>query len=278
MPNCFHKVSIKSRPNPQIGKKGLFMHLRFIQARVKADNIHRLRAVYEEKIIPAMQGVDGCLYIGLFHNIRHPDECISLSFWSDRKKIDSYEKSGVFTILLNTSKPYFDDSSEWQMNLSDDLTLTYTQLPQEAVVKDFAITSPDQKPLISDKTFFVRVVSHQVRTGMEEDFRRIYNNEVLSSLTQISGCRSAYLTENPEDKGKLFSITIWDSQGDADKYEQSGLFNTLLDKLKPTLSGVYQWKMRLERETGAQVRTTDDITVEGYSMLTGKSFQSKGAI
>jgi quinol monooxygenase YgiN len=248
------------------------MHLRFVQVKIKSDNIHKLQSVYEEKIIPTMQTVDGCLYIGLFHNVQHPDECISLSFWSERGKIDSYEKSGVFTELLNASKPYFDESSEWQMNLSDDLTLTYTQVPQEAIVKDFTISSPDQQPIIYDKTLFVRTVSHQVHSGMKEDFKRIYNDEVLPLLTKVSGCRSAYLTENPKDEGKLFSITIWDTHSDADEYEQSGMFNTLLNKLKPTLSGVYQWKMRLERETGAQIVTTADITVEGYTMLTGKSF------
>jgi quinol monooxygenase YgiN len=251
------------------------MHLRFVQVKIKSDNIHRLRSVYEERIIPTMQTVDGCLYIGLFHNIQHPDECISLSFWSDRGKIDSYEKSGVFGELLNASKPYFDESSEWQMNLSDDLTLTYTQVPQEAIVKDFTISSSNQQPIIYDKTLFVRIVSHQVHSRMKEDFKRIYIDEVLPALTQINGCRSAYLSENPEDEGKLFSITIWDTHADADKYEQSGMFDTLLNKLKPALSGVYQWKMRLERETGAQVVTTDDITVEGYSILTGKSFQLK---
>jgi len=254
------------------------MHLRFVQVRIKPDNIHSLRSVYEEKIIPTMQTVDGCLYIGLFHNIQHPDECISISLWSDRDKIDSYEKSGVFAELLNASNKYFDESSEWQMNLSDDLTLTYTQIPQEAVVKDFIISSSDQRPIIYGKTLYVRIVSHQVHSGMKDEFKRIYNNEVLPILTKVYGCRSAYLTENPEDEGKLFSISIWDTHADADKYEQSGLFDTLLNKLKPALSGVYQWKMRLERETGAQAVTTDDITVEGYSILTGKSFQLKGSI
>jgi quinol monooxygenase YgiN len=252
------------------------MHLRFVQVRIISSNIHKLRSVYEEKIIPTMQTIEGCLYVGLFHNIQHPDECISISLWSDREKIDTYEKSGVFTELLNASKPYFDQSSEWQINLSDDLTLTYTQVPQEAVVKDFTISSSNQQPIVSDKTLFVRIVSHQVHSGMKEDFKRIYNNEVLPPLTKVSGCRSAYLTENPEDEGKLFSITIWDTHADADNYEQSGMFNTLLNKLKPALSGVYQWKMRLEQETGAQVVTTDDITVEGYSMITGMSFPLKG--
>lgn len=260
------------------GKGVEVMHLRFVQVKIKSDNIHRLISVYEEKIIPIMQTVDGCLYVGLFNNIQHPDECISLSFWSDRGKIDRYEKSGVFADLLNACKPYFEESSEWQMNLSDDLTLTYTQIPREAVVKDFTISYSDPQPIIYDKTFFVRIVSHQVHSDMKEEFKRIYNNEVLLSLGKVNGCRSAFLTENPEDEGKLFSITIWDAHADADEYEQSGLFNTLLDKLKHTLSGVYQWKMQLEKESGVQVMTTADITVEGYSMLTGKNFQSKGSI
>lgn len=252
------------------------MHLRFVQVRIASSNINMLRSVYEAKIIPTMQTIEGCLYVGLFQNTQHPDDCISISLWSDRGKIDAYEKSGVFTKLLDASKPYFDQSSEWKMNLSDDLTLTYTQVPQEAVVKDFTISSSGQQPIISDKTLFVRIVSHQVHAGMKEEFRKIYDGEVLPSLRMVSGCRSAYLMEYPEDEGKLFSITIWDTHADADVYEQSGMFETLLDKLRPTLSGVYQWKMRLERETGAQIVTTDDITVEGYAMVTGMSFPSKG--
>jgi hypothetical protein len=33
---------------------------------------------------------------------------------------------------------------------------------------------------------------------------------------------------------------------------------------------LYHWKMSLEKESGAQVRTSDDLRVDHYSLVTGR--------
>jgi heme-degrading monooxygenase HmoA len=250
------------------------MYLRFVQVKIKEETLPELRRIYEETIIPALQSTDGCLFVSLIHNIQHPEECISMTMWSAKQKSEAYEQSGAFDTLLGTSKPLFDDSSEWQIHLSDDLTLTYDPIPQEPVVKAYTVSSSTDPAKIPQGTsLYIRIVSHRVQTGMKDAFTRIYNTEILPFLRNVSGCRYATLcAEMVQDESNLISISIWDARSDADNYERSGLFDTFVQKLSPTLSGMYQWKMQLQRETHAQVMTTNDVTVEGYSIITGKSF------
>jgi heme-degrading monooxygenase HmoA len=121
-------------------------------------------------------------------------------------------------------------------------------------------------------TPFIRIVSHQVNSGMKKEFADIYNRHILPALRQVRGCQQAYLIENNSDADKLLSMTVWESREAALEYEHTGVFNSLIDRLKPTLSGVYQWKMQLQQETGAQVVSTADIAVDGYTVVTSKSF------
>ena len=63
-----------------------------------------------------------------------------------------------------------------------------------------------------------------------------------------------------------------DSKEQADAYEQSGRYAQLVDKVAPMLSSLLQWKMSLDPSRQATVATSDDLTVEGYHVVTGESF------
>jgi heme-degrading monooxygenase HmoA len=94
----------------------------------------------------------------------------------------------------------------------------------------------------------------------------------LPALRQVKGCRYAYLTENAKEKNRIISLTIWDSKQDAEAYEQSGLFESLKTKIEHTFAEIYQWKMQLEKDSGGQVVTSEEMTVGGYKVVAGKSF------
>jgi hypothetical protein len=82
------------------------------------------------------------------------------------------------------------------------------------------------------------------------------------------------LTTSTEKEDEAISLTVWDSKEDADTYEESGLFEKLIKKLEPTLSDLYQWKMSLDKEENWKLRTSDDMAVKYYKVVTGESFQS----
>jgi hypothetical protein len=95
---------------------------------------------------------------------------------------------------------------------------------------------------------------------------------MLPALRNFPGCRFAFMTENAMDEQILLSVTLWESKAAADAYEASGLFASFLKKAEPTFAGLYRWKMALEHEERARMVTSEDISLDEYSVVTGKSF------
>lgn len=249
------------------------MYMRFVQLKVKPDKYSAMYGHYTDEVIPTLQKVKGCLYACLIRSEHHEDECISMTLWEDRRHAEAYEKSGVFGELLRQAAPHLADASEWRIHLSEDLKLEYAPVPATPVVNSFNITAEKSSHSVPHgQSLFVRIVSPQIREGKTDEFRKIYTEEVLPALRSVPECRYAYLTENVKETNQLLSVTIWDSHQHAEAYEQSGVFAALIDKLKHTFSEVYQWKMQLQKESAGQVVTSQDLTVEGYSVVTGKSF------
>lgn len=249
------------------------MIMRLLQVKIKPDLLSEVRQMYDEKAMPILRAVPGCLYASLIQSVDRADECMSLTLWETREQADAYEQSNVFKELITEAQPYFAESSEWKIQLSKDLTLEYEPVVEEPVVKAYQVTDlKDSRSVPQGKPMYVRIVAPQIREGQLSEFKKIFNNEILPELRAVKGCRYAYLTENIKEQNQMISVTIWDSREDADAYHHSGVFDRLTEKVKHTFSEVYQWKMQLEQETGGQVITSDEVTVEGYRVITGKSF------
>src|SRR5574341_935625 len=115
------------------------MFMRIVQTNIRSELLGQVRAHYERRVIPTLQEVPGCLFAGLLQSVSHPDECLSMTLWDDPAHAEAYEKSGVFRELLNEAKPYFSDSSEWKIQLSEDLRLEYEPIADKPVVRSYSI-------------------------------------------------------------------------------------------------------------------------------------------
>jgi quinol monooxygenase YgiN len=251
------------------------MYMRLVHMKVKPERLGEHHKMYDEEVIPALQTVPGCLFANLIENEHHPGECISMTLWSTRDQADKYGRSDKFKELLEKAGPFLADSSEWKIHLSEDLTLLYDEVKEEPVIDAYEVTAGERSEGASQKrtaALFVRIVSPHLREEKLEEFKNIYTNDILPVLRQVKGCRYAYLTENAREKNRIISLTIWDSKQDAEAYEQSGLFETLKAKIEHTFAEVYQWKMQLEKDSGGQVVTSEEMTVGGYRVVAGKSF------
>ena len=92
-------------------------------------------------------------------------------------------------------------------------------------------------------------------------------------LQKVQGCRYAFLTEGVKERNEVLSVTIWDRKEAADVYEESGLFRKLTRKVQHTFSELYQWKLSVEKRSSVQVSSTEDLSVSGYNVVSGKVFQ-----
>jgi quinol monooxygenase YgiN len=87
----------------------------------------------------------------------------------------------------------------------------------------------------------------KIAQGKAEEFKRIYRESIIPALSEVKGCNYVYLTQRPGETNEATSVTVWSSREDAEAYEQGGLYEKLVELLRPTLSGLYQWKMDREK-------------------------------
>jgi heme-degrading monooxygenase HmoA len=251
------------------------MYMRLVHARSKPDLTWKIQQIYAEKIIPRLNKMPGCLCSCLIQSDTHEDEGVSLTLWDSQAHAEDYEKSGIFQQLLGEVKPYLSDSSEWKIQLSKDLKLEYQPVPEEPVLKAYSSFAQTDAKIPSENEFplmYMRILSLTIKPGMMEDFRKIYKEEILAVLRSVKGCRYAFMTENTQDQSEVLSLTIWDSKEDAFNYENSELFDELMEKVKHTFSELFHFKVALEKESGGKVVTTEDPRSMYYNIITGKFF------
>lgn len=252
------------------------MFMRMVQVKVKPETAAQIPLLYSKKIVPALQETPGCLYASLIKSVSHPDEAISMTLWDSMEHAEAYEQGGLFQRLMNEISPYLSDTSEWKIQLSKDFNWEYAPAQEEPVVKSYKVTTSrqDHPPLADSNTpLYVRILSVRLKPGRIEEFGRLYNSQILPVLHNVQGCRYAFLTEGVEERNEVISVTIWNSKEAADVYESSGLFRKLTRKVQHTFSELYQWKMAVEKRSSVQVSTTEDLSVSGYNVVTGKLFQ-----
>jgi heme-degrading monooxygenase HmoA len=250
--------------------------MRFVHVKFPPENLSKIQEIYDGTIIPGLQDVQGCLFASLIISESHPDEGISFTLWDSKEHVIEYEKVGLYYELLGKVLPLLSESSVWKIQLSKDMKLEYTPVPEEPVVKSFAtvVQSDTEIPAAQNESLmYLRIVSLKIKPEKMEDFRKQYSSETIPALKKVKGCRFAYLTESAEEKNEVVSVTLWDSREDAENYEKSGLFKELLEIHKDAFAHLFQWKMALEKEEHQKAVTSEDITVMGYNILTGKSFK-----
>jgi len=253
--------------------------MRFLQLKINTKYTEDIKEFYENSVLPQLQKMLGCIFAGLIKGGSEENEFVSLTFWETQEQAENYERSGVFQNLLNQAKPYLFESNEWKVQLSDKMELEYAPVTEEPVIKKYSVELQKENPAfagdklkIQSSQMYVRVVSMKIQIDKLEEFKELYSKIVIPALKETEGCRHVFLTESVNEKDEYISVTIWDSKEYADRYESSGKFQELVNQTKHTFSQFYLWKMALEKEYSAKITTTDDMKVESYNLITGKSF------
>ena len=250
------------------------MYMRFVHLRVKPEKMAAFEIFYENRVAPTLHEMKGCLFASLIQSEDHPDECISMTLWNTLEDAQDYEQSR-YDALIKENEPYLADSSEWRIQLSDDLTLEFKPVKEPPVVQAFPVATASAGAALKEAEpvqMYLRIVSGTVQPGKFEALKKVYTEETIPALLATDGCRYAYLIGGMQDSLEALSVTLWDSKEQADAYEQSGRYRQVVDKLMPMLSALFQWKMALDSSQQASVATSEDISVEGYHVVTGESF------
>jgi heme-degrading monooxygenase HmoA len=82
---------------------------------------------------------------------------------------------------------------------------------------------------------FMRLVQVEVKDGQQERLQQHYRQRIIEALETVHGCRFAGLMKSGHHHEECISLTLWESEEDAEAYERGSLFTTLLDKSHPFL-------------------------------------------
>ena len=226
-------------------------------------------------MLSAVGRVAGCIYAGVRQSAGRLDECSSLTLWESASAADEYVAGGTFNKLLDSMSPHLAGTSEWKIKLTEDQKVEYVPVGEPPTVKAYNVTLAPSSHGVAPETsgeLYVRILAVRLKAGGMQEFKGIYEHEILPALYETPGCRYAYLTEDVGNPDSALSLTVWDRRKDAESYERSGKFGLLVRKVSHLLAGLYQWKMSLGKETGRTAVTSEDLTSEGYHVVTGRGF------
>lgn len=252
------------------------MYMRLLELKVNPEGQDLAQAYYRDTVIPRLKTMKGCLFARLIQNRSEPSEFISMTLWESKEDAEAYQHSPVYQQLMAEIATILDESSVWKIRLSKDLELQYQAETPEPVVRSFPIsTQVDLKSPPAGETAprYVRIFSHRVEPGKLEEFKRLYQEEIIPVLQKTPGCLYAYMCENLQNGEEVVSFTVWKSRQAEEEYEKSGEFQKLVDRVKHTYSQLLQWKMSLARESGVKARTSDDLKIDRYQEVIGEEFK-----
>ncbi len=251
------------------------MFMRFLQLNLDPRLILDFRNFYDTEVTGKLRKTPGCLFAGLIKSKPEENEYISLTFWKTRQQAEDYENSEVFKKLFEKSRGYLIDTAEWKVQLSEDMELQYGQAEEEPKIKKYSVAAENgsgESFPAEASNLYIRVLSLIIREDKLDEFKKLYTDVIIPKLKSTKGCRSVFLTESVSGENEFISVTVWDGKEFADEYESSGKFEELTEQVKHTFSQLYLWKMSLDKEKRSKFATSDDFKVEGYDMVTGKSF------
>jgi heme-degrading monooxygenase HmoA len=251
---------------------GQFMHLRFVHLKVKEGRFHELRTFYDQRVIPAMQETKGCLFASLMQPTDNEDEYVSMTLWTSRKRAEEYEASGLYDQLLDASDDFLAEASEWRVQLKGDPGHDVPRL-QEPQVEEYPVEIAVEGSRVDESVsphLFVRIVAMRIQAGRFEELRERYNEVVVPALLETPGCLAVFLVEGIRATSRALSVTVWDNEEKAVRYEMSGAFDKLVGELSEFFSGLYQWKLSLAPSREGDEVSGRDLDVSGYHVITGR--------
>ena len=251
------------------------MFMRFVQLKVLPESIEAFERFYEFRIAPFLLDEPGCIFARLIQSDASSNKFLSFTLWKSHAEAEAYESSGHFDEILKENEPFLEDTTEWKIQLSEDNTLEYKPVKEKPTIQGMPLAAGEDQSDPSEEIgadMYVRIVSARVREDGFQGLKKMYDDFFIPQLLSTTGCHGLYLIGS-DDSDEILSITIWETKSYADVYEASGKFSKFVEMAAPYLSSLYQWKMSLNSEKQTTTKTSDDLSIEGYHVITGEQLE-----
>ncbi len=84
---------------------------------------------------------------------------------------------------------------------------------------------------------WVRLTFAKIQLEKMDEIRQIYNEDIVPTVRAQKGNVDVFFLESVEEEGEVISFTSWDRKEDGDKYEASGTYVEMVNKVKHTFAG-----------------------------------------
>jgi heme-degrading monooxygenase HmoA len=95
---------------------------------------------------------------------------------------------------------------------------------------------------------FMRLVQAKYDPAALMIIRQIYDSKIIPQLQEMKGCLFAGLIKSELDPEEGISLTLWDTQENAENYERSGMFQINMQEIRPYLQVSNEWKAQLSKD------------------------------
>ncbi len=244
------------------------MYLRFVRLLVREGAEARFDEFYRQRVIPALRETPGCRFAGLLAPWHGGDAYQSLTIWDSPEQAADYEDGPLFQTLSRESEPMLSARAEWRVRLSRDPQATLDPANRVIPSTGYVVEGGSGAGLPNKgRQLFVRILAVRIAPGRLRDFVDLYTQHVIPALRERHGCRGVILAEGAEHPDGILSITLWDREEDAVRYEASGEPERLTARLQATFSRLYDWGLTLNPAREPRAATPEVTT---YHLVQGQ--------
>ncbi|MGA7160786.1 MAG: hypothetical protein WBZ48_07275 [Bacteroidota bacterium] len=237
---------------------------------IRAEESERNAETYARSVLTALRSTHGCAFASLLQNAVNAQECISLTIWNSRKDSEEYEKSGLYVRLVDSLRPFFAESTEWKLGLSEDLSLEYTPIQIEPTVERFeeSVAGSDNISKLKAKPFAAHILTLTIQEGQSRAFEPIFSSEIHPKYTMHKGFIDIIVVR---EHHKFRIISFWDETVDIESSSGVHSISYLLESIYKILPSFVRWKVS---HSGAVHLTasSEDFKATVYRCLTAEWF------
>ena len=246
------------------------MFLRMVSMGVQAEHSEVFAKAYDENVISVLRLQPGCSFASLLQNIDDPKDCISVTIWESKKATEEYEHSGVFKALVESLRSFYEESNEFELKLTDDLSIEYTPIQNDPSLKQFDDNDTEKEYIrkFHITPYAAKIITLTVQPDKIQEFQEIFASKVVSKFSEQKGFIHIILLR----KGSEFNIiSFWDETIDLHAAAGEQSFRSLTKSVFELLPSSVQWQVS-HKASRSSYATSEEIKASVYRCLTGEWF------
>jgi heme-degrading monooxygenase HmoA len=246
------------------------MFLRMVTHIIRVEESEKNAETYARAVLTALRETQGCIFASLIQNIGNPQECISLTLWASRNESIAYEESGLYAHLVDSLRPYFLESTDWKLELSEDLSLEYLPTQTEPTVERFdeSAPGPENMAKLRSNPFAVHILSLSVQEDQLKTFESIFAAAIHSKYKLRKGFLDFMVVRQHR---KFFVISFWDERVDLQSVSAFYSIDGLLESIRNVLPSFVRWQVTQTRDVHRSA-SSEDVRSAVYRCLTAEWF------